>query len=123
MTNLASEFRVARRDRGLSQRAVAAAAGISHTTVWRFERARVGDVKVGLLARLLAVVGLDLVARAYAGPSAARDSGHIRVINRFRAWLHSSLGWGSEVPFPSPGDPRRWDGVVSGRGWRFGVEG
>lgn len=120
--DLAQEFRAARRDRGLSLRDVAAAAGISATAVWRFEHELSPAIGVVIVARLLAIVGLDLSARAYPGGSPLRDAGHARVIHAFRGLLHRSLGWATEVPFPRPGDQRAWDGVVRGADWRHGVE-
>jgi len=120
---LAQEFRDARRDRGLSLRSVAVAAGVGTTTVWRFERRAARSVSATLIARLLAVVGLDLVARAYPGGSPLRDAGHVRLLERFRRQLHPSLIWSTEVPFPHPGDQRGWDGAVKGASWRYGVEG
>ena len=119
---LAREFQNARRDRGLSLRTVADAVAVSPATVWRFERGLSPNVTVLLVARLLAVVGLDLGARAYAGPTVLRDAGQGEVVAAFQSLLHSSLRWGSEVPLPGFGDARRWDGLITGRGWRYGVE-
>jgi hypothetical protein len=44
------------------------------------------------------------------------------LLDRFRAQLHHSLRFRTEVPFPEHGDLRAWDAVVAGRGWRLGVE-
>ena len=120
--DLALEFRNARRDRGLSLRDVASAAGISATAVWRFERVESPAIGVVMVARLLAIVGLDLATRAFPGGSPLRDAGHGAVLSIFRGLLHVSLGWGTEVPFPRPGDQRAWDGMVRRPGWRYGVE-
>src|SRR4029079_9282533 len=67
-------------------------------------------------------VGLDLTARGFAGPTPTREGGHAALLAGFRDRLHRVIRWGSEVPLPSPGDQRRWDGMVSGVGWRYGVE-
>lgn len=75
-----------------------------------------------LLARLCAIVGLELSARAYPGASPLRDVRHGRQLAKLRFQLHPTLGWGSEVPLPNPGDQRAWDAVIRGTGWRYGVE-
>lgn len=116
------EEALARRDRGLSLGDVAAAIGLSHSTASRIEAAKVPDVGVIRLSAMLSVVGLDLSMRAYPGGSPLRDAGHAALLTRFRACLHPGLRWSIEVPLPHPGDPRAWDGLVAGRGWRYGVE-
>ncbi len=74
------------------------------------------------LALLLAAVGLDLSARAYPGGSPIRDAAHAALLRRFREQLHRELSWRVEVPLPIPGDPRAWDAMIIGKGWRYGVE-
>ena len=119
---LGREHRLARRDRGLSLRVVASAAGVSPATVWRFEHALSPNISVLLIARLLAIVGLDLSAGAFPGARPLRDAPQAEVLERFRALLHASLRWATEVPFPIPGDQRAWDATINGPGWRYGVE-
>ena len=79
---------------------------------------------VGLLslARLCAIVGLDLSVRAYPGGPPIRDARHAALLTRFRSTLHPSLRWGTEVPLPNPGDQRAWDAMIRGDGWRYGTE-
>jgi hypothetical protein len=72
--------------------------------------------------RLLAVVGLELSARACPAGSPIRDAAHTALLGRFRSRLHRSLAWRTEVPLPLPADPRAWDAVVAGPSWRLGVE-
>jgi hypothetical protein len=79
-------------------------------------------VSVVFLARLFAVVGLDLSARGYPGPPPLRDAASVRLGTRFHSLVHPSVRWAVEVPLPRPGDQRRWDAMLSGRGWRYGVE-
>lgn len=119
---LATELRTARLDRGLSSTVVAAAAGISRSQYSRIERGLVRSVSIERIATLLAVVGLDLSARAYPAGQPLRDAGHAALLGRLRARLHRSLRFATEVPFPTAGDPRAWDAVISGPGWRYGVE-
>jgi transcriptional regulator with XRE-family HTH domain len=109
-------------DRGLSLRAVGRAVGISESQVSRVERGLVEGVSVIDLARLHAVVGLDLSLKSYPAGQPIRDEAHIALLEDFRAHLHRSLTWAVEVPLPIPGDQRSWDALITGPGWRYGVE-
>lgn len=60
--------------------------------------------------------------RAYPAANAVRTSVHALLLDRLRVRIHSSLEWATEVPLPGVGDLRAWDAVITGRGWRFGVE-
>jgi transcriptional regulator with XRE-family HTH domain len=122
LIDLSRELRRARRDRGLSLRAVALAAGISAPTVYRIERGLSPNVSLVALARLLAIVGLELGAKAFPGGQPIRDARHVELLGRLRARLHRSLRWATEVPLPIPGDQRAWDALISGSGWLYGVE-
>ena len=119
---IGAEIRLARRRLGLSIQFVAQDVGISRAELSRIERARAEWVSLVVLARICSVVGLDLVARAYPGGSPIRDARHGRLLGRFKAMLYHSLGWGTEVPPPNPGDQRALDALVRGDGWRYGVE-
>lgn len=120
--DLTAELRRARTDRGLSQAEVGRAVGLSGQQVSRIERGLVPDVSVAGICRLLAVVGLELSARAYPAGEPIRDRAHRALLGRFRQRLHRSLRWRTEVPLPIGGDLRAWDGHVSGAGWHVGVE-
>lgn len=109
LRDLGEELRNARIDSGLSQAAVAIAAGITRTQVGRIERADVPRVSVLILARLLAVVGLELSARAYPAGSPMRDHAQLALLARFRERLGTSVRTHVEVPLPIPGDGRAWD--------------
>ena len=122
LETMGRELRIARTDRGLSCAAAGEAAGISGMEVSRIERAASSRVPVLTLARLAAVVGLDLSLRAYPGPSPLRDAGHARLLADFRAAIHPAIRWATEVPLPHPGDLRSWDAMLIGSTWRFGVE-
>jgi hypothetical protein len=109
----------------LSQGRVAAAASVSRAWLSKFERNGVSNPGVVTVARVFAVVGLDLSARAYPSEAGAlRDAGQVRVLGRFRQKLHPSLRFRTEVPFPIPGDQRAWDATLTPRdnSWRYGVE-
>jgi len=122
VAEMCREIRDARIDRGLDQSTVARAAGLSRSEVSRIERGLIDGLTIDTVARLLAVVGLELSARAYPAGQPMRDIAHAALLARFRARLHGSLGWRPEAPIGGAGDLRAWDAVVTGRGWRIGVE-
>ena len=116
------EIRIARRDRNLSLDRAGAAAGISAAATSRIERGLTPEVSVLRLTQLAEVVGLELSLRLFAGGSPIRDDVHASLLGRCRDGMHPSLRWSIEVPLPNPGDDRAWDAMVSGPGWRYGVE-
>ena len=122
VAELAAEIRRARFDRGLSQRDLGRAVGLSPSAISRLERGPVPDMSVRQSARLLAAVGLELSARAYPTGQPVRDRAHRALPERLRGRLNPSLTWRVEVPLDIPGDPRGWDAMVDGRGWSVGVE-
>jgi transcriptional regulator with XRE-family HTH domain len=116
------ELRLARVDRNLSGAALAAELGISGAQYSRIERGLVRGVSIEQASALLAAVGLDLSMRLYPGGQPLRDTAHAALLDRLRKELHRSLRVLTEVPFPTPGDQRAWDVVVSGQTWRHGFE-
>jgi len=121
-TAIGGEIRGARVDRNLSLREVCHAVGVSVATGSRLERGLLDHVDVMLLARMCAVVGLDLSVKAYPGGEPIRDTAQLALLGDFRTRLHPSVGWAVEVPIPIAGDQRAWDGMVRGKDWRYGVE-
>ena len=119
---LGEELLRARVDRGLSQASVAAAAGVSRSQVSRIERGEVLGISVLVLSRLLAVVGLELSARAYPTGSPIRDQAQLALLARFRAVVGPSVAVRTEVPLPTPGDLRAWDLVLVIGSGRIAVE-
>ena len=109
-------------DRGLSAAAVARAARLSTSSVSRIERGLVQRVSVYDLARLHAVVGLELSVRSYPAGQPIRDAAHGLLLADFRRCLHRSIRWSIEVPLPISGDLRAWDALVRGDAWVYGVE-
>jgi transcriptional regulator with XRE-family HTH domain len=122
LVRVGSELRATRMDRGLTIDAVAMALGISNAQVSRIERALAPAVSLGVLVSFASIVGLDLVVKAYPGPSALRDTAQLNLLQGFCGLLHASIRWAVEVPLPISGDQRAWDGLISGTGWRYGVE-
>jgi hypothetical protein len=74
------------------------------------------------LAAIGAAVGLDVRTHAYQAGDPIRDAGQQRLLDRFRALVHPSVGFRTEVPLPIAGDRRAWDAVLSTPGWRAAVE-
>ncbi len=109
LAKLGREARDARIQAGLSQRAVADSIGVHRSWVGSFEQGKAPGIAFQLVALILAVVGLDLSAKAYPGSDALRDQGQANVIGRFLAILHDSVVRALEVPFPMPRDARAWD--------------
>jgi len=119
---IGGEIRAARVDRSLTLREVCRAVGVSASTGSRVERGVLEHVDVMLLARMCAVVGLELSMRAYPGGEPIRDGAHLGLLGDFRALLHPSVDWATEVPLPITGDARAWDGFARSGAWRYGVE-
>src|SRR5262245_52927412 len=117
-----TELRVARIDRGLSGVDVARAVGVSPAQYSRIERGMAGPLTIERASMLLAVVGLQLAVRAHPGGEPLRDRAHVALLDRLRTALHRSLRFQTEVPFPTVSDFRAWDAVITGPGWRHGVE-
>jgi transcriptional regulator with XRE-family HTH domain len=115
LREFAAEFRAARRAAGLSQQAVAAACGISRSSIERLELDQSRGLSLLRAAELAAVVGLDLSVRTYRGPRAVRDSGQLRLFGRLRTRVGDPWGWDFEVQLDIPGDQRAWDARISHR--------
>jgi transcriptional regulator with XRE-family HTH domain len=114
LTTIGEELRTARLMSGLTLEQVGRSAGMSYTTVGRIERAQHRAVTMVQLARLGAVVGLEVWLRAYPGPDAVRDAAQLGLLERLRARLHPALTLRTEVPLPFAEDGRAWDGMVAG---------
>src|SRR5262245_4361969 len=120
--SLGRQLRIARVGNGLSQRSLEPATGLSHAEISKIERGRMANVPLRSLIRLAVAVGLGMPGRLYPSGDAIRDAGHARLLARFRAELHATLRWRTEVPLPIPGDLRSWDAITGGIDWRVGVE-
>lgn len=119
---LGREIRDARRQHGLAQGTVGRAVGVTGPSVSRIERGLFNRVSVEQLARIMAVVGLELSARAYPAGEPLRDAAHAALLADFSARIHRSLRVTLEVPLPIPGDQRAWDALVRGSDFRVAVE-
>lgn len=97
---------------GLAARTVARRAGISHTHLLAIERGQAPHADIGALARIAAVLGMDLAVRAYPVGAPVRDAAHVALLARFRSRLHASWTYRGEVPMPIEGDHRSADGTI-----------
>lgn len=122
MAELGEDLREHRGQAGLSQRAVAAATGVSAAQISRIERGVFVHVAFETLAALGAAVGLDVSLRAWPTGDRLRDAGHLRLLAAFRGRLPRSLRHRTEVPIAMSGDLRAWDEVIQGPGWSIPVE-
>jgi transcriptional regulator with XRE-family HTH domain len=109
LADLGDDIRAARRASGVSQAAVATAAGLSSSEVSRIEQGGSPWLDIVTASRICAVVGLDLSVRAYPGPNPVRDAAHVRLIAAFRARLGVGLVVRTEVPIGRERDLRAWD--------------
>ncbi len=120
---IGQELHEARVGAGLTQKAVGKAIGIAASEVSRIEAGRRASVSVDRLARMCAVVGMDLSVRTYPVGPPIRDAAHVRLIGRFRARVSSGgWSWRPEVPVAGPGDQRAWDGQLTGHGQTIATE-
>jgi transcriptional regulator with XRE-family HTH domain len=106
------DARQARIGAGLTQDVVGRSLGVSHARVGRFERGEVAHPDLEFMSAYCAVVGLDLSLRTYPAGDPIRDRAQLALLERFRARLHPSLRWRTEVPLPIAGDRRAWDAEV-----------
>lgn len=111
LRTISREVRMARLAHGLSQAAVARGAGMSQSQLSRFERGVGAPPEVDRIARLCAVVGLELSLRVHPAGPPLRDAAHVALLGRLRQTASADFRWSNEVPLPIVGDRRAWDSV------------
>jgi transcriptional regulator with XRE-family HTH domain len=116
------QLRGARLACGSTQKAVGRPCGMSASYVGKIERGEARSVSITQYARLCSVVGLDLTVKAYPAGNPLRDAAHVALLARFRARIHPSWTWRTEVPIPRLGDLRSWDVEIDALPIRIGVE-
>src|SRR5436190_14105742 len=97
MRRLGLDHRRARVGAGLSLRAAGDASGAPHQQLIRFEAGLLDRISVSDVGAWCAVVGLELVLKAYPAGDPIRDAGQSRLLERFRPVLHATLRWRTEV--------------------------
>ena len=102
--DLGIELRRTRQHHGLSQTAVGRAAGISPSQVSRIERGLLPRISIHRIARLMAVVGLELSVRAYPAGPPIRDAAHRALLDRFRARVGPHVSWRVGGPLRATGE-------------------
>jgi transcriptional regulator with XRE-family HTH domain len=125
LRELGEVFKHARLQLGLSQAQVALAVHISQGLYSRIERGALPSLSVVLAARIAAVLGLDLVAKAYPGGNSIRDAGQAPRLRRLLDAAAKPLSYRTEVPLPRSDngfEQRAWDAVIFGQGERTAVE-
>lgn len=115
LRDFAQEFHAARRASGLSQEAVARTSGVSRASIGRLERGTLSDLSIKRAAALAALVGLDLVVRAYPGSMSERDAAQLRLLQRMVHRCGPDWAWEFEVPLELGGDQRAWDARATNR--------
>jgi transcriptional regulator with XRE-family HTH domain len=114
LARIGEELRAARLGAGMALARVGEAVGLSASHVSRIERGLLATASVDQLARVGAILGLDVRVRAYPGPDPIRDAPQNALLDRLRVRLHPRLTLPREVPILGSSDQRAWDGMIRG---------
>jgi transcriptional regulator with XRE-family HTH domain len=109
----------------MSQAVVAGAAGISRARYGRIERGLVAELSVRDLARLGAVLGLDLGVRLFPAGAPLRDAAQVRKLAQLISLARRPLRCRTEVGLPRTTEHvelRSWDAVLDDGSDRMTVE-
>jgi len=125
--DLAAEAEAVRLEHGTSYAALGRALGVGGGQVARICRGQSPRLSIVRASQLLAVLGLDLSARAFPAAPPVRDAAQLALLERFRARLSPGLVWRTEVPvieLPEAGsvDRRAWDAGIDGPGWSIRLD-
>ncbi len=99
----------ARRSAGVSQRHVAAIAGISPSQLGRLERAQLLHPSLEVICRAARAAGFSASLKLYPQGTRLRDAGHLALLARFDKVVAPPLMTQREVGLPILGDQRAWD--------------
>jgi transcriptional regulator with XRE-family HTH domain len=95
---------------------------VSHTTIGRIERGEVRSLSIVLVAKIAAVLGLEVSVGLHPAGPPVRDRAHLALIERLRTRVAPALRWRTEVPIPVQGDLRSADVVIAGASFGILVE-
>jgi transcriptional regulator with XRE-family HTH domain len=107
--DMGRELRGARRSAGMRQLDVARIVRTSTSQVCRIEHGQLPSLSLEALARHAAAVGLKPWLKLYPLGRRLLDAPQLELLARFRARLHPSWAWETEVPMPIAGDLRSGD--------------
>ena len=119
---LGADLRAARLARGLHQKDVGRAVGVSHARISRVEHGHLRDLAIADLAQHGAAVGLRLHARFYPAGGGLRDAAQLDLLRRFRARIGDRWIWQLEAPVDIPGDLRAFDALLTSGSQTIAVE-
>lgn len=114
VSRTAAELLAARRGAGISQRELARQIRVSHSKVGKAERGEPEQLTVELIAKMAAVLGLQLAVTLHPDGDPVRDVAHLALLERLRSRVPANLRWRAEVPVPIAGDRRSTDAVIDG---------
>ncbi|MEP7081609.1 MAG: helix-turn-helix transcriptional regulator [Chloroflexota bacterium] len=109
LQDIGREVRVARIASGLRQVDVARRLGTSPASVCRVEKGSIRALTVRRLERHAAAVGLRPFVKLYPAARRILDQPQLDLLADFRARLHESWAFSTEVVMPIPGDLRAAD--------------
>lgn len=123
LQQLGREIREARIAAGLSQSAVARAAGMSPPQLGRFERSELRFATFEQACRAGRAVGLATYVNHAPTGTRTRDEPQLRLLEELERVLVPPLRMPREVLLPIPGDLRAWDASIDDGRERAFVEG
>lgn len=109
LRDIGRELRVARIAAGSRQIDVARRLGTSKSAVCRVEKGSMQQLSLRRLERHAAAVGLKPFVRLYPAARRILDQPQLELLAGFRARLHPSWSFATEVVMPIPGDLRAAD--------------
>lgn len=121
-TDLGRELRLARISGGQRQVDVARLLRTSGSRISRVEQGLVRTLNLHDLTRHAAAVGLKPYVKLFPLGRRLLDRPQLQLLDRFRARLHPSWTWETEVPVPIPGDLRAGDCCIAIPGCSILVE-